>query len=245
MDNWKVTNETAVFGNSPEPSANNINPNVPLSTEPAPGKKKLFLLIGAGVLLLALVFLAVFFIVLPKKTDLIVLVAPESAEVEIDGKVYKNGNYKIPVGAHTVSISAEGFSYTEYDITAKAGETFTLYDYLTEETGRYSDKDYDILELIASDDATVEKVNAYRRQLTLFDRLPLLDDNQKLYITDQRTASTCPASSLCLGLTNLSQLDEDAATESAFETLRSLSYDPNDYLILYEDAAENYYKENN
>jgi len=236
MDNLKVNNSPA-FSNPENPGfSQNINSNIE-----TPSKKKLFLLIGGIVLFLALVFCFVFFFVLNRKTDLSILVAPEIAEIEIDGKVYKNGNYKIETGRHQAIISAKGFKDKVFEFEVEAGEVFQLYDYLEEESSRYTDKDYDILSLIATDDVTIEKVNAYRRKITLFDHLPLSNNENHVYITDQRSTSNCPESALCVGVTNLGNLSED----EALELIRSLAYDPNDYYILYETNEQNYYKENN
>ena len=236
MDNWKVNNSPA-FSNPENPGfSQNINSNIETHS-----KKKLFLLIGGIVLFLALVYCFVFFFVLNRKTGLTILVAPEIAEIEIDGKVYKNGDYKIETGRHQAIISAKGFSSSIFEFEAKAGETFKLHDYLKEESGRYTDKDYDILSLIAADDVTIEKVNAYRRKLTLFDHLPLANSENQVYITDQRLSSDCPNSALCVGVTNLGSLTED----ETLELIRSLTYDPNDYHILYETNEQKYYKENN
>ena len=38
-----------------------------------------------------------------------ILVAPASATVKIDDKVYDNGTFRIPVGEHSVYIEKEGF----------------------------------------------------------------------------------------------------------------------------------------
>ena len=82
MDNWKVNNETAVFANA-NPSVENI--------QTKNSKNKLLFIIGGAVLGLALIIFLIVFFILPKKTDLVVLVAPETAEISIDGKTYKNG----------------------------------------------------------------------------------------------------------------------------------------------------------
>ena len=81
--------------------------------------------------------------------------------------------------------------------------------------------------------------------MTIFNHLPLLNDEKKIYITDQRTNSACKNSAPCLGITNLSGSSEEEAEKTAFEIIRSATYDPNDYTLLYETTEQNYYKENN
>ena len=98
------------------------------------------------------------------KTELIVMVAPIEAKVEIDGKVYENGRGFVSLGKHSVRISKEGFSESEFEVEAKFNEPVLIYEYLAENGGEYSDEDFDVLSLIAEDEETIEGVNEYFRK---------------------------------------------------------------------------------
>lgn len=203
-------------------------------------KNKLpWIIVGiVGVLLLAgIIFLLIR--LFPKKAVVSILVAPESAEIEIDGEIYKNGVYSLPVGEHFVEISADGFSNSSFSFDVEADEANEIFEYLDEETAVYSDRDYEILSLIADDDSAVAKLRARAKAKTLFTLLPYSDSENRVYLTDQTSNPACKTSELCLGVTNLGSLSESGA----YDVVRSLGYDPNDYTVFYELGTNNYYKE--
>ena len=204
-------------------------------------KKKGLLAIAiiSGVIVLFLVIFFIIKILIAGKGQVSILVAPESAEIEIDGKVYKNGVYTFPAGKHFVSISAEGFSHVEFEFDLENGESFPLNDYLFEETKSYSEEDYEILSLIADDDITIGKVQKYRYAKTIENILPLIDSENNVFITNQSGNAECGEKTLCLGVSNLGNLTE----ESAISLVRRAGYDPSSYEILYEEGTRNYYVE--
>ena len=231
MENWKVNNSGAVF--SAESSAPQNNTNL---KDFIKNKK---LAIGGCACLIILAILAVI-LFLPKRQQVVILVAPETAEISIDGKTYKNGTYSLPIGNHFVEISAEGFSYIEYELPIEEDEPALIQEYLDEDGAFYTERDYEILSLIAEDDYTISKINARARAKTIFDFLPILDDTHKVYVTDQRFSDYCKVQDkLCLGITNLGDYSE----ESTYNAIRKAGYDPNDYQILYEYKSNNFYKE--
>lgn len=111
------------------------------------------ILLGIGYILIRTVFL---------RTELLVLVAPTQAIVEIDGVTYGNGKHYIPIGKHKVKISAEGFTEINgLEIEAELGKPVKVYKYLSENGSKYSEEDYELLSIIAEDEETVEQVNVH------------------------------------------------------------------------------------
>lgn len=192
-------------------------------------KKKwhLFVIIGVGLLLITVLIL---FFFLLRKQDVYILIAPESAEIEIDGKKYSNGRYSLPVGNHHIVISADGFSYSEYDFDLTKDEPKYIYDYLEEKTKTYSEKDYEILSLIADDDYINEKISTRLRAKTIFEQLPFSDVETGITITDGTEKTDCEDGSMCIEIIG----SGDQSEESALDVIRKIGYDPNNYELFYE-----------
>ena len=188
----------------------------------------------SAVIILGLIIFFLIKILTAEKGQITLLVAPEKAEIEIDGKPYTNGLYTLPAGKHFVSISADGFSHSEFDFELENGESFELFEALSEETSTYSDSDYEILSLIADDAALINKVNNYRYAKTIETILPLTFSDYNVTITNKVGNEKCNGKSLCLGITNLGDLTED----SAVGLLRTKGYDPAFYEIIYSETEE-------
>ncbi len=176
--------------------------------------------IGLGFLIFNLLF--------PQNSELVVLVAPETARIEIDGKLYKNGVYNLSAGTHFAKISADGFSYTELNFETEGGEPFLLDEALDEIDGTYTDADYEILSLIAESEETVAKVNDRVRAKTFFNRLPITNAEYAAKISNASGSENCSKNSLCL----LVESEADLSEEKIASLIRSYDYDPNDYEII-------------
>ncbi len=185
-----------------------------------------FLALGV-VLFIGLGFL-IYNLVSPNESDLVVLVAPEIAEIEIDGKLYKNGVTKLPAGSHSAKISADGFEYVEFDFENKKSEPYLLSEALAEETGTYTEADYEILSLIADGEEAIAKVNDRARAKTLLNRLPLEDPVYAAKISNISGSENCSKDSICL----LVESEKTLGNESIAKLIRSYNYDPNDYEII-------------
>ncbi|MBQ3430373.1 hypothetical protein IJG21_03050 [Candidatus Saccharibacteria bacterium] len=199
-------------------------------------KKKVILpiVIISATIILGLIIFFVIKLLTAEKGQITLLVAPETAEIEIDGKVYQNGLYTLPAGKHFASISAEGFSTTEFDFELENGESLPLFEALSEETATFSENDYEILSLIADTAPLINKVNLYRRAQTIETILPLTYSDYNVTITNESGNEKCEGVSLCLGVKNLGDLTED----SAVNLIREKGYDPAFYKILYSEAEE-------
>ena len=205
---------------------NNIVP-----TNPNHGKKWRFLafVIGGLVCLGVAIFVVVFCFVV-KRQDVYILVAPVSAEIEIEGKKYVNGQYSLPVGEHHIIISADGFSYDEYDFTLTSEEPKMIYTYLNERTKSYTEEDYEVLSLVADDDYTEELITRRLHAKTIFEHLPIKDDEAKITVTDGTDNDDCEEGSMCIMITGTGTETE----ESALDVIRKNGYDPNDYECFYD-----------
>ena len=108
----------------------------------------------AVVLAIALVIAIVIIISLQlaRNARLVVMVAPTSATVKINGIAYTNGTYNLYPGKAKVEISKDGFDKKEYDLEIKAHETATIYAALAQGDDyswyKTHGKDYEILKLV-------------------------------------------------------------------------------------------------
>lgn len=102
------------------------------------GKKqqKIAIIIGLTFVAVVIILSIVGLIINAAKTATLELtVAPESAEISIDGKQYKNGVYHFEPGTYHIEIKKEGFNGFEKDIELAANKTTYLYHYLTSSDG--------------------------------------------------------------------------------------------------------------
>lgn len=173
-----------------------------------------------------------------EKTEITILVVPLSATIKIDNETYQNGTYEIAPGEHTANISATGFLSKEVNFIAEKNKIALLYEYLTPATEKYSSEDYSLLRYISKDKETDKLVKSYFETLAFLDRLPIINDEKKVYITDQSYSDKCNQDPyICIGITNLGTLSKSETVE----LIREKGYNPDDFVIFYEEGTSNYY----
>lgn len=196
--------------------------------------------IGALLLILVLIFMAVSFIVNYSAT-LDILVVPTDAMVMINGEQYENGIYEnMHIGKTHVSISLEGFDSQDFEIELKRGEKTRLYTYLDTDSDWYQNIDDNTQYLI-------DIINEYKGELEtkeLMDKYPVMKDipivveeyfnNYTQYVyyrIDGGIYEECEQE-FCLKITDISGGNYDRA----LQTLREKGYNPDDYDIIYDDT---------
>ena len=198
-------------------------------------KKKLIVIVVVA-LVLALIAFAITLIVRNinsnNKTELTVLVAPETAKVEINGKEYKNGTYDFAPGTYSVSLSADGFESKTVELTANSGEIALLYDYLLPTSGKYSLKDYDLLKYLSKDETTKSLLEARASAVSFLSLLPYDFPDEGVSVEDFSSSSECPADpNLCIKVTSLSLSKEDALA-----LIKAQGYDLTDLTVFFDQA---------
>ena len=197
--------------------------------------KKKLIIIAVAAVALALIAFAITLIIRNinsnAKTELTVLVAPESAKVEINGKEYKNGTFDFAPGTYSVSLSADGFESKTVELVAKPGEIALLYEYLLPTSGKYSLKDYDLLKYLSKDEKTKSLLEARANALAFLSILPYEFPTEGIYVEDISDASECPADpNLCIKITS----SASASKEDALNLLKNEGYDLTDLTVFFE-----------
>ena len=198
--------------------------------------KKKLIIIAVAALVLALIAFAITLIIgninSKNKTELTVLVAPESAKILIDGKEYKNGTFDFSPGTYSVSLSADGFESKTVELVAKPGEIALLYDYLLPTSGKYSLKDYDLLKYLSKDEKTKALLESRANALSFLSILPLEFKDSDVYVEDASSFSNCPADpNLCINIKTSS-----ASKEDALSLLKSAGYDLTDLTVFFNSS---------
>ena len=165
-----------------------------------------------------------------------ILVAPASATVEIDGKKYENGTYKLKTGEHQVHIEKENFTTKDYTFTIES--TTKLYDFLEQKDGSFSwyldhESDALLLTQIGSYNASIE-AEKFTTTYSVISKLPIIyanyDENYNYteYRIDGGKFSDCKTD-FCLKVTDTT----GGNLEAAKEKLKEQGITPEDYELLY------------
>ena len=172
------------------------------------------------------------------------LVTPLSAKIEINGRIYKNGEHKFDPGEINVEITKEGFKTQNYVINLPANETTKLYTYLVQNDGSlnwYLDHQEDeaILMQIGGIEAT-EESEKYTEQNPVVAAIPIIVEEYKNGIyydfrVDGGMFENCKKD-FCLKISDVG----GNGYERALEEIRKRGYNPENYEILYELVSPSY-----
>ena len=201
----------------------------------------IYFLMGAFMLVLALIFVLIT-INLNYSAKLDILVVPTDSTIKINGTEYENGLYEnIHVGRAKVQISKEGFDSQEFEIDLKRDEETRIYTYLQGNEEWYRDIDEQTQYLID----IINEYNGEQQTLQLVDKYPIMSvipmvvekysNNYTEYVSyriDGGKFSDCEQE-FCLKITDIS----GGNYNRAIETIRSSGYNPDDYVIIYDDAS--------
>lgn len=195
---------------------------------------------------LVIIGISVYFIIrnIQMNATLDLLVTPLSAKIEINGRIYKNGEHKFDPGEINVEITKEGFKTQNYVINLPANETTKLYTYLVQNDGSlnwYLDHQEDeaILMQIGGIEAT-EESEKYTEQNPVVAAIPIIVEEYKNGIyydfrVDGGMFENCKKD-FCLKISDVG----GNGYERALEEIRKRGYNPENYEILYELVSPSY-----
>lgn len=200
---------------------------------------KKYPLITIGLFTLAVITLTLFITAISLKdtTEIEIRIAPASATINIDGKTYQNGKFRIPTGNHNIKIEKDGFTTKEYSFDTAT--TDKLFDYLVESNGSYDwylnhNDDALLLTSIGDYESTL-KSEEYNSRYPVVKILPIIyahydeEYNYTEYRVDGGSFPDC-ASDFCLKITDTTGGNYD----SALQKIKDSGFNPDDYQILYE-----------
>ncbi len=180
-----------------------------------------------------LVIVVILTTILSKNAELILLVAPSTATLKIDGHKVASGSIKLRAGSHTLVISGEGFEQKQINFEIAKHETKSINAY----AGNDNDFEYylrhdteiDRLALVADEEA-IKFINNYRESKTILELLPIVV--AKEYGAKSSTLSRGDA---CERSYCLKKTDDNADLRKEMEAkIVELGYDPENYEIIYE-----------
>ena len=188
------------------------------------------------------VIVVVFLIILlanifKKDAELIVLVAPSTATIKIDGHKVENGIIPIRSGNHKVEVSADGLETKTQSFSIEKDETKALNLYLTGENNSFDyykgyPDEVENLALVANDDESAKAVSELRQAFMIRELLPYAigkDSGRKTSTLSLGSKEEC-GQDFCLKLT-----DENADMRKQMqEEITALGYDASMYKIIYE-----------
>lgn len=194
----------------------------------------------SAVILVSLIFITGILVVtaisLNPTSEVEVLVAPSSATITINGKVYKNGTYKLPRGNVSVKIEKDGFTPKNYTFNTSTNNK--LYDYLTQDGSLswYETHSDDAIILTTIGDYEADMLSSsFTEKNPISKELPLIvaeynsNDEYVEFRIDGGKLEDCDRD-FCLKITD----STGDNLEYAREKIRELGYNPNDFEIVYE-----------
>ena len=197
-------------------------------------------------LFLIIIAISLFFIIdnAKRSVSLHFMIAPSSATITLDNQSFKSGSYyNYYPGEYHLTISREGFATYESDITLLEGDTFELsyaLDILPGNEDFYQthpDEGY-ALETIWTDEMIVGS-SIVEENNPLLSILPI---NVEYYIQGARyvhyqiSFRIDNPENVVIGINDYSGGNQDLA----LDRIRSEGYDPEDYVIEYQDLSESY-----
>ena len=205
-------------------------------------------------LILVAVVIANFAIESAKTAKLVILVTPTDSIVEVDGKRFANGTYKMYPRNAKVAVSKDGFDTEEYNIELKANETATVYAVLSQGNSYawYSshEQDYEILKLIKEDKAAdFIKNNEKKSEISSIlplSRVIMLDENtaNKTGVSSHETyISNGTDNTLCMSNFCLRVSDNTGSNDTIKQLIKEAGYKYEDYMIVFngnDDVEERF-----
>ena len=204
-------------------------------------KKKTKILVGivAFVMVVLMVTLGFLLVDLKYSATLDIVVAPISAEVKIDGKVYENGTYKMEPGEVAYEITKDGFATKSGVLNLEDGRTTKLYTYLLPTDGSFDwylehESDQMILNTIG-DALAGEESRSYFERYPIVQILPIVyanydaEWNYMEFRIDGGDFDECEKA-FCVKVTDTTGGNYDVA----LEMIREKGFSPDDYEIIYQ-----------
>jgi hypothetical protein len=190
-----------------------------------------FLFVPAAIILCSVVILTT---VLAKDSELVLLVAPSTATVKLDGRKIKSGTIKIRSGSHKLEFSGDELETKTIDFDIAKNETKSINCYATGAGGNFDyylghEEEIERLALVGDDEAKVF-VDYYNRTKSILDLLPIVVSEDHGSKTATLSKGEDCERSYCLKLVN-----DNADLGSKMEKkLAELGYSLGDYEVKIE-----------
>ncbi len=204
--------------------------------------QKKVVIIGAVLVVILLVFLTIR-VIFNRINDSTInlLIAPQTASITIDDKPYKNGEYQLPSGKHTITISKTNFKTISEEINLKSGEKLNYFNYLVGQDGSmdwYANNQEDsyLLEAIIPE-MEYQHGEKLGNMYPILKHLPINVDSYSQDYSKRVKYSISYKINLDDSLT-LIITDYTHSKDYAYENIKSLGFNPDDFFIVYEEAFE-------
>lgn len=176
-----------------------------------------------------------------KSAEISILFTPSDSEILVNGKRYKNGNFRMYPGEYKIEVNRDGFESQSLVVKLESNKVEAVHGWLEPSDGSMqiyttSADDYNILRLVANDDKAIDFVNSFEKKRRIRDFLPVYDaaDERKgasIKVSDGTTDEQCGAA-ICL------IVETKAKTETAYNYMKnyfkSRGYNLDDYKIIYK-----------
>jgi hypothetical protein len=188
--------------------------------------------------LLIAVILAVWLITSRRSAAIDLLIAPASAEVQINGRSFNNGTHRVEPGRYDIFVSKDGFVSYSASFMVREGETFAVHQFLMQTDGTYQwyidhPDDGMLLTSIGSSQAD-ESSQGFMERYPILNVIPYTDASPTGIRFNIATRYT-PVGELVV-LVNLNTCSKNAALgykNAALDWLRSVDINPSDYNLEY------------
>ena len=195
----------------------------------------------SAIILTTLIFITTILVItalnIHSTTKIEILVAPSSATITINGKVYQNGTFDLPVGDLNVHIEKPDFE--SQDFTFNSASSDKLYTDLLQTDGTYSWYDNhpeDSIIMTTIGDYRAEQLSAsYNDKYPIIRSLPIIfaeydaEYNYTEFRIDGGKFDGCKTD-FCLKITDTTGGNLDHGKE----LIKNAGFNPDDYQILYE-----------
>lgn len=188
---------------------------------------------------LAIIGLAIFILTRPKD-NLVINVAPSSAEVIIDGKPYSSGGKRLEPGKYTITAKKDGFTSPSKTVTVsddKLIEVDLLLNPVTAEAyGYLRDNPDEQLEREALGGKLVDiRSDEASKKTPLINELPFIDLMYRIdYGPSHKNRQDTAASAIYI------TLYDESARSQALDWIRYKGYDPEKLEIIYVERPEDH-----
>lgn len=195
---------------------------------------------GAGILVIFILLVTLIFLMINNQNSVTmkILVTPKSAIVEVNGKDYDNGTYKVPAGSYEVKISKEGFVGEEKRYKVEDGGVINVYAVLKQQDGSMSwyeehEEDALLIDPITEYLDNIEK-KQQKKEYPLLEVLPIeaeyYENNYSNYVKYKIYGEVVD------NVAVIKIMDYTGGNyEKALDNIRARGYRPEDYQIIYNN----------
>lgn len=175
-----------------------------------------------------------------------ILIAPSAAEISLNGKRYDNfSSHNVMPGDYHAVVEMEGMETKELDFSVQDGEFHRVWDYLLDGEGGFSyylthTDEVATLKQVADDEKAKTFLAKYDKLNSINTVLPLtysntydLDATEIVSISiNWGEEENCSAQNFCLMVSDYTGKNH----EKALSMIREAGYDPDDYVVQYEEG---------